>query len=125
MALGCTGVTASGGVDWIGWDLDVGHGKTAYGSTFVAVQAARTIRDHVGHDTTEIRLSKSGSGVHIRTMLESVVDSTEAKSRAREIANVLGVRADPTALSRQAFWLWAAKPGKDGFRLIEPATSIC
>jgi hypothetical protein len=121
ISLGCTGQNVNGTVDWIGWDLDVGHGKTAYASTHIAIAAARMIRERVGQTWTEIRLSKSGKGVHVRRLLERPITLELCRQKAKGIANELGIRADPTALSRQAFWLWTRNAPESGFKLIEPA----
>lgn len=121
LALGSSGVTqVSGQYDWIGWDLDVGHGKASYSNTFVAIQAARKIKSKTGANT-EIRLSKSGQGVHVRALFKSQVPLARGPQVAKEIVHELGIRTDPTALSRQAFWLWCANPGKDAFKRIEKA----
>ena len=124
LALGCTGVGQRGAGnerDWIGWDLDVGHGKKSYQVTYVAIQAARLIKARMG-PWTEIRLSKSGRGVHVRTLLKNPVQLDEGPKIAKAVIDELGIRADPTALSRQAFWLCCAEPGENAFKCIEAAT---
>lgn len=122
-AIGCRGVNVRGLHDWVGWDLDVGHGHPAkqYGSTIVAIHAGRMIRQRAGPQT-EIRLSKSGTGVHVRQLLNEPITTEQAQRHAKAIVDDLGLKADPTALSRQAFWLWCREPKPDSFKLIEAAT---
>lgn len=121
-AIGCTGLNARGLHDWVGWDLDVGHGRPEkqYGATFVAIQAGKMIRARAG-PSTEVRLSKSGKGVHVRHVLADPLPPTETASFARAIVHELGIKADATALSRQAFWLWCGSRVQDSFKLIEAA----
>ena len=116
--LGCSGLNLSGTFDWVGWDLDVGHGDTSYSSTFAAVQAGKRIRLRMG-ERTEIRLSKGGKGVHVRYLCEEPVP--DAAVVAKEIASELGVRADRSSLGRQVHYLWCRTPLVDSFRLIEAA----
>lgn len=118
LALGSTGESLDGKAHWIGWDLDVGHGAKSFGSTFVAVQAGRMLKQVAGR-MTEIRLSKGGVGVHVRTLIDPM-PMPEAIERAKQIAAEARItRMDPTSISRQAHWLWSANPKSRGFELIE------
>jgi hypothetical protein len=120
-ALGCSGEDVRGKLSWLGFDLDVGHGKKSYATTFIAIQAARKIKERLG-EPTEIRLSKGGLGVHVRHMMDDRShEQKEAGRIAKEIANELRIRADPTSLSRQAHWLWSRKRSPEGFKLVDPA----
>lgn len=116
--LGCSGLNLRGKFDWVGWDLDVGHGDTSYASTHVAIQAGKRIRAYMG-DRTEIRLSKGGRGVHVRHLLDNPVE--DAAVIAKEVSAKLGIRADRSSLGRQVHYLWCRKPLVDSFRLIEAA----
>lgn len=116
--LGCSGLNLSGKFDWIGWDVDVGHGATGYCSTHTAIHAGLRIREYMG-DRTEIRLSKSGRGVHVRHLCKDPV--ANAAEIAKEVAERLGVRADKSSLGRQVHYLWARKTVENSFRLIEAA----
>ena len=120
-ALGCTGESVTSRLDWIGYDLDVGHGKNAYLDTETALDDARRLRERLDGQL-EIRLSKSGAGVHCRHMLpfSSGLKFADAKAKALELTKGMMIRLDATPLGRQAFWLWARPPGPDGFKLIEP-----
>lgn len=117
-SLGCTGEGIDGKCHWIGWDLDVGHGAKQFGSTSAAILAGRMIKKVAG-PATEIRLSKSGIGVHVRHLCQ--YDTMKLGiERAKEIVSFAGVtRMDPTSISRQAHWLWSEKPGENGFKIIE------
>jgi hypothetical protein len=118
VALGCSGRTRTDGLwDWVGFDVDVGHGKKAYHSTRVALLAAHRIRDQLG--SCEIRLSRSGRGVHVRHAFG--VPMPDGQAIARQYAAELRVMMDPAAVGRQMLTLWAREvPAVDGFRLIEP-----
>ena len=120
-ALGWGGADTSGRLIWIGWDLDVGHGKEQYESTDLALSDAFRIRDlFEGH--AEIRLSKSGVGVHVRHRLPDDVNrpADDGPGIAKAVASKLAVRADRSALGRQAFWFWTQETNADSFRLIYP-----
>src|SRR3989337_2790460 len=56
--LGCNGTDAEGRLRWIGWDLDVGHGRASYPSNEAALDDARRIRNTL-EGRAEIRLSQS------------------------------------------------------------------
>jgi hypothetical protein len=119
--LGCTGANSNGNLSWIGWDLDVGHGITHYQNQETALADARKIRDAFKGEA-EIRLSKSGVGVHVRHLLREstpAIPAIHGKEIAKGIARKLGIKADPSALGRQAFWLWVRNPMPDAFKLIE------
>ena len=120
IALGCTGETIHGKAAWIGWDLDVGHGAKQFGSTEIAISAGRKIKRKAG-PRTEIRLSKSGVGVHVRHLLDKDdMPMKDAIQYAKDIAEkAMVTRMDPTSISRQAHWLWASNPGVNGFQLVE------
>ena len=117
-ALGCSGLNG-GNETWVGWDLDVKHGGTCYQTTQDAIQDARQIRCFLqGH--AEIRLSKSGVGVHVRHKFEAPQVAGRAARFAKAIANKLNLKADPSALGRQCMWLWVKEPTAQSFQLIEP-----
>ena len=119
--LGCTAVDRSGQAAWVGWDLDVGeHGTTSYPDTAAAVADARRLRDALD-GRAEIRLSKSGQGVHVRSLLHPAeIPATDGVKIAKGLAAKLALRADATPLGRQAFWLWARNPKPHAFELVEP-----
>jgi len=121
-ALGCTGRSVRGPASWFGFDLDVGHGGTRqrYRTTEDAITAARQIRNALdGH--AEIRLSKSGIGVHVRSLLPADLrlSVSDAARMAKDIAEALNIQCDRSVLGRQAFWLWCRDPKPDSFKLIE------
>ena len=122
-AVGCGGWTESGELHWVGIDLDVGHGgaKNCYESRDDALDAAFKVRAFVGN-AAEIRLSKSGSGVHIRIAIEGV--ATNGRETAPHIAKwlvaTLEIKCDPTVLGRQNLWFWARQSGAHSFQEIEP-----
>jgi hypothetical protein len=119
-ALGCTGTAATGRLSWIGFDLDVGHGRLSYSDTETALVDARRIRNAL-EGRAEIRLSKSGIGVHVRHLLPDapVLPNDQGPVIAKKLAAKLNVKADPAALGRQAFWLWTRTPAPNAFKLIE------
>lgn len=121
-AIGCTGKSITGHASWFGLDLDVGHGKTQhrYATTEEAITAARKVRDALA-GRAEIRLSKSGNGVHVRCHLPEV-PFAQVASIARDVSDVMGIRCDRSVLGRQAFWLWCRDPKPDSFKLIEGHT---
>ena len=122
-SLGCSGL-ADGVRRWIGWDLDVGHGKALqYDTLELALSDARRIRTFL-NGRAEIRLSKSGNGVHVKHMFPEKVSNEEGLRFAKGTHSYLKLRSDPSPLGRQAFWLWSSKCGQDGFKLLaEHATS--
>lgn len=117
-AVGWSGLTAGGVAEWVGFDLDVGHGAKNYPTTTQALDAAHQIRAAL-QGNAEIRLSKSGAGVHVRHWCAPArLDNQDAIKFAKRLVARLGIQADPTPLGRQAFWFWARTPGADSFRLI-------
>lgn len=139
-ALGCSGISVLGHLDWVGWDLDVGHGTTSYPDPDAAIADARKLRDFLG-GRAEIRYSRSGKGVHIKHLLpffkrELTPDgkvvwpdgepppACAGPALAKTIAAKVGLRADASPLGRQAFWLWTrnAHSTPSAFQLIEADT---
>ena len=121
VSLGSTG-RANGRLCWVGWDLDVGHGTTSYPSTETALVDADRLR-HVLDGQAEIRLSRSGWGVHVRSMVPPngrALPSRYGPAISRILAGALGLRADPTSLGRQAHWLWVSDPAPGAFALVHP-----
>ena len=124
VALGCRGVTIAGMLSWIGWDLDVGHGREQYESTAAAIADAQRLRRHL-KGRAEIRLSKSGVGVHVYNLrMADVRPATDGPLIAKAAAKELKLRCCPTPLGRQAFWLWCRDRKPDSFRLIEAHRGI-
>ena len=120
-ALGWGGADRFGRLNWVGWDLDVGHGQQNYKSTDLALSDAFRIRD-LCEGNAEIRLSKSGLGVHVRHRLPDDENrlADDGPRIAKAVADKLSVRADRSALGRQAFWFWTHETNIDSFRLIHP-----
>ena len=136
VSIGSTGSDPLGNLATVSWDLDVAHGRVAYHSTEAALQDARRIRD-IFEGAAEIRLSRSGLGVHVRYKLPRgpVVfpadggppqfpgwtprPASDGPKIARAVAWKLNVRADPAALSRQGCWLWSLNTNANSFKLIE------
>lgn len=125
-ALGCGGWDSTGRLEWIGLDLDVGHGaeKDAYETTEQAVEAAGAVVDFVG-GAGEIRRSKSGVGIHIRVRIEPLeLGDTVRKVAgyiAKWIASTCEIKRDPTVLGRQNLWFWAREAKEQGFKLERAA----
>jgi len=121
-ALGCSGTDCLGRLAWVGWDLDVGHGKAPYRQTEEAIADARRLRQKLD-GRAEIRRSKSGLGIHVRHMLgdpqETGLQGKDGKAKALELTTGVWIKLDATPLGRQAFWLWARKPGERGFEIVE------
>ena len=140
-ALGCRGITALGHLAWVGFDLDVVHGRQAYLDTETALADARRIRDAL-EGRAEIRLSKSGQGVHVRSLIPAPlavyhrggltpeypegqpVPASEGPRLAKTLARKLGLKADPSSLGRQSHWLWTSAPVPDAFKLIAPHLGV-
>jgi putative DNA primase/helicase len=126
--LGGGGWTSGGVLDWVGFDLDVGHGneKQVYPTTDDAIDAAKVIRELV-RDAGEIRLSKSGVGVHVRVRVAPIDVGEEsaarkiAKNIAYWVATACEIKCDRTVLGRQNLWYWARETGARGFELIAGA----
>lgn len=132
LALGCAGWDAFGRLHWVGWDFDVGKGKVAkwqadlgmceYATRDDAIAAARRLRDALDRQA-EIRLSRSGRGVHVRHLLPqdeaSYIKRDKASAIARGVAAMLKIYTDPAQLGRQCLALWCRRPSPDSFRLIE------
>jgi hypothetical protein len=122
LALGCGGWNKEKqNVHWVGIDLDIGHGSQSYVSLPMAICAAMGLRQFV-KGAAEIRLSKSGQGIHIRVALAEGVTGGRpvAACIAKWLARELELRADASPLGRQNFWFWARQPGPRGFRLVSP-----
>ena len=122
-ALGCSGISGGGMLDWVGWDFDVGHGATAYDSTAAALVDARRLRDAL-HGHAEIRYSRSGSGLHVYHLLPPStwlkLPATAGPTFAKRLAADLKLRCDPAPLGRQCFWLWERTPkNPNSFKLVE------
>lgn len=119
--LGWNGSDTTGRLIWIGWDLDVGHGREQYETRDHALSDAFLIRGFL-KGQAEIRLSKSGEGVHVRHKLPDSENrpSTDGPFIAKTIAEKLKLKADRSALGRQTFWFWTLKTFSDSFRLIFP-----
>ena len=120
-AVGCGGWDEKDRLHWVGIDLDVGHGrsKTCYATTEDAIEAASRVREFVG-GAAEIRLSKSGSGVHIRTRIAGAPSNGRVIARriAWWLAAQTGIKTDHSVLGRQNLWLWAKEIKPRGFELV-------
>jgi ribonuclease HI len=118
--LGCAGLSQKGVWDWIGVDLDIGdHGTKSYANLDEAIADARRAREAL-KGRLEIRLSKSGNGVHLKNVPTTPMDAKDGPAFAKKFATALKLKADATPLGRQCFWHWAKTPGSNGFKLIEP-----
>ena len=116
--LGCAGWDHDGKLHWIGFDLDVGHGGIRYRDTEEALVDGRKIQSLFGE--SEIRLSTGGKGVTVKYWLpeDSGLSKNVAARIAKGISKKLGLKADPSNLGRQCFWLWAREPAPRGYELI-------
>jgi len=120
LSLGCRGIDCKERLAWLFWDLDVGHGaeKDKYPDTETAITAARKLRDWL-QGRCEIRLSKSGLGVHCTHLMPNDDHAgSEGAMLAKLIARKNNLRCDPTALGRQCRWLWTRNPQPNSFKLI-------
>ncbi|MBE7466717.1 MAG: hypothetical protein HS116_24880 [Planctomycetes bacterium] len=131
-ALSCAGWDDQHLLRWVGWDFDVGKGRPAkwqadlgmspYATTDEAITAARRLRDALDR-RAEIRLSRSGVGVHVRHLLGteegSHLKSHQAGHIARCVAAELKIYTDPAQLGRQCMALWCRNRKPESFRLIE------
>jgi len=120
-AVGCGGWDASGRLHWVGIDLDVGHGKpeSQYATRADAIDAATALREFVG-GAAEVRLSKSGNGVHVRVAIGGNI--TDGRNKARLIAwwlaKQLGLKCDHAVLGRQNLWFWARETAEFSFSCV-------
>ena len=116
-ALGCTG-TAAGRTHWVGWDLDVGaHGVVSYPNLNAAIHAGRRLcRELEGY--RELRLSKSGNGVHVRQQFNEPKQWFSVGQYAKDMAKAYDILGDRGPLGRQQFFLWTRNPGPRSFELI-------
>lgn len=116
--LGCSGHDENGSLEWIGFDLDVGHGSVFYPTADDALKDAYRLREALGE--AEIRRSKSGNGIHVRHLLplDCGLKKKDAPRIAKFVARKLELRADPAALGRQVFWLWAKQPNERSFESL-------
>jgi len=119
-ALGCQGRARSDALwDYVIFDLDVGHGRDSYQTLDAALAAADRIAGSLG--SCEVRLSKSGKGVHVRYVPPQPV--ADGPGLAKQLAADLKVKTDRAVLGRQVQFIWTRTPKPDGFRLIRPITS--
>ena len=120
-AVGCGGWDEQDRLHWVGIDLDVGHGrpKTSYETTDEAIEAAAKVREFVG-TAAEIRLSKSGSGVHVRVKVAGAPGNGKVIARriAWWLAGKVAIKTDHSVLGRQNLWLWAKEVKPRGFELV-------
>ena len=120
--LGCLGFDDDG-VYWVGWDLDVGHGKNPCSSDVEAILEAQKLKAALGDRVeglpnaggeADIRRSKSGDGVHVKVMLPFDATTKDGEPLAEDhvkaivkgIALRLGLHDDKAAEGRQNFWMW-------------------
>ena len=115
IALGCSGLSLAGTYDWIGWDMDVGHGPTSYVTREHAIADALRLREKL-KGCAEVRLSKSGKGVHIRHTLET--PAANGPELAKDFATRQFMRIDRSVCGRQCLDFWTRTPGDDSFKLI-------
>lgn len=116
---GCSGHDRKGRLAWVGWDLDVQHGGQSYETFNAALEDAYRIREVL--EEAEIRRSKSGDGIHIKYLLpeDSALTKEDGAKIAKYIAQKLKLKADPSNLGRQVFWLWQRDCNGKGFLVIE------
>ena len=129
--LGCSGLQRDGHYAWLGWDLDVGHGVPVvlvngervapYATLDDALSDAHKLREALSGGA-EIRLSKSGNGVHVRTVFDPAEQPEKAAGIewAKKIAADLKLKADASPLGRQQWWLWSRRTAPRAFELIVP-----
>jgi len=109
-AAGCTGKCRCGRWDYVFWDLDIGHGSNGYGSLGGALHAARRLAKHLD-GYREVRLSKSGKGVHVRQMFEQPKSAEfDFKEHCLGWAKELEIRVDASPIGRQVQWLYTPEP---------------
>ena len=121
---GWTGTDGANRLAWVGWDLDL-HGNIKYDSLDDALRDAARIRVFL-HGHAEVRLSKSGLGVHVRHRLQDarVRPATDGPKIAKAVAARLSLKADPAALGRQMFWFWTKDNAPRAFELVEKHEGI-
>lgn len=123
LLVGSGGWDENGALHWVGVDLDVGHGqeKSKYQTREEAINTALQLRAFV-NNAAEVRLSKSGKGVHVRVAIEGVMADgrTMAARIAKWLANTLEIKSDRTVLGRQNLWFWARERGEESFQEIAP-----
>ena len=118
---GCGGWDLSGHLHWVGFDLDVKHGREdqKYATREDAIKAASIIREYVG-GAAEIRTSKSGQGIHVRIPIHGI--ETDGRKMAALIAKWLArqinVKTDTTVHGRQNLFFWAREVKPGGFELV-------
>lgn len=129
-AIGCGGWDENDTLFWVGIDLDVitpdSHQKAqnTYETIDQAIENAFRIRDYV-RNAAEIRLSRSGNGVHVRILIHRLANG---RRTARQIAwwvqKQLALKCDHAVLGRQNFWFWAKTINEKSFALIESCDGI-
>lgn len=117
--VGWSGLSTDGIARWIGWDIDVAHGKKSASSFDEAL--LRAVRLWVLVDgMAEVRTSTSGQGLHVRHTLLQPLKNDAAIRLAKNISRKIdGI--DPTPCGRQCFWFWDRDPAPGAFRQILPA----
>lgn len=119
--IGWSGLSTDGTAQWIGWDLDVGHGKNCSETFGQALLSAVRLWSRL-EGNAEIRVSTSGQGLHVRFLLptqEQIHHAQYAASIASK--DIPGI--DPTPTGRQAFWFWDRNPQPGAFRQLLPSTT--
>lgn len=125
--IGWTGLDTSGMCHWLGWDLDSSEGghhgieaNESLGDCILqAIRFRNYLIDSIG-GFTEIRYSKSGSGVHIRHKLRDPLPKADALKFAKlAIHSCKRIHDDPAARGRQTFWMWSRYVGEKGFEVID------
>lgn len=116
-ALGSTSWNINKKLAWVFWDWDCGHGEDV--TQEQAIAEARTVRDYF-NGACEIRLSKSGLGVHCAWQApDESRPAEDGPKLAKAIAKKLNLRCDKAVLGRQARWLWVRDAKPNAFKLIE------
>ena len=124
-AFGWNGSDTQGRLIWVGFDFDIGHGAEQYASTDLAMSDAYRVR-HFFKGRAEIRFSRSGEGLHVRHRLPADTHrpASDGPLIAKGINTELKLKADPTALGRQAFWCWTHESTPNAFRLVQQHRGI-
>lgn len=117
-SLGCSGVSITGALNWILFDLDVGHGREQYETTREAEDAGLKLAGSL-EGYAEVRRSRGGNGVHVCWQPEKLYKGDDGPKLAKFVIQRTGIKVCRAPLGRQIRWLWCAEQRPDSFKLVE------
>lgn len=119
VSLGCKGEDVDGNINFLFFDIDVGHGNNPCKTKQEAIEEGYRLRKFF-QGRADIHLSKSGQGVHVLHRITGCkIPYPMAPLLTKGIAKHLNLKCDTTPLGRQSVWLWTRDLSPCSFTPIE------